>query len=66
MCGISAVCPHVSGSAALVFAIHPEWSNIQVRIKLQETADDLEPPGWDPYYNGTVLYCHFTAQPSNT
>lgn len=50
MSGTSMACPHVSGTAALVFARHPEWDNRYVRKVLQKTAEDLGPPGWDPYY----------------
>jgi len=48
--GVSYGCPHVSGTAALVIALHPDYTNRVVRRILQMTAEDLGAPGWDPYY----------------
>ncbi len=48
--GTSMACPHVAGSAALVWAANPDWSNTQVRTRLQETAEDLGASGRDPWY----------------
>jgi hypothetical protein len=42
--------PHVAGTAALILAANPGWSNHQVRAQLQATADDLGAAGWDPQY----------------
>ncbi len=50
MSGVSFGCPHVSGTAALVIAIHPGYTNQMVRWVLQMTAEDLGVEGWDPYY----------------
>ncbi|MBU7001138.1 MAG: S8 family peptidase [Theionarchaea archaeon] len=50
MSGTSMACPHVSGVAALVWAVHPGYTNSQVRQTLCTTAEDLGTPGWDPYY----------------
>ncbi len=50
MSGTSMACPHVSGVAALILAVHPSYSNDQVRQLLQNTAEDLGASGWDPYY----------------
>lgn len=41
MSGTSMACPHVSGTAALVFNAHPDWTNVQVRTKLDNTATHL-------------------------
>lgn len=48
--GVSIGCPHVSGTAALVIAVYPHYSNGTIRRILQRTAEDLGVPGWDPYY----------------
>lgn len=48
--GTSMAAPHVSGVAGLVFALHPDWTNDQVRTHLQRTADDLGAPGRDPNF----------------
>lgn len=45
--GTSMAAPHVSGVAGLVFALHPDWTNSDVRKRLQETADDLGEAGRD-------------------
>lgn len=50
MTGTSFGCPHVAGTAALVIARHPLYTNSVVRVILQRTAEDLGAPGWDPYY----------------
>ena len=48
--GTSMACPHVTGTAALVMAAYPSWTNVDVRLRLQSTADDLGAAGWDPQY----------------
>ncbi len=48
--GTSMACPHVAGTAALVWAANPGWDNTQVRSRLQETAEDLGYTGWDSIY----------------
>jgi len=48
--GTSMASPHVAGTAALVWAKNPTWSNDAVRTQLQNTADDLGATGWDSKY----------------
>lgn len=50
MSGTSMACPHVSGVAALILAVHPTYTNSQVRQTLWNTAEDLGASGWDIYY----------------
>ncbi|MEM3550057.1 MAG: S8 family serine peptidase [Candidatus Bathyarchaeia archaeon] len=48
--GTSMACPHVAGTAALVIASNPALTNIDVRTRLQTTADDLGTNSWDTTY----------------
>ncbi|MDI6860316.1 MAG: S8 family serine peptidase [Methanocellales archaeon] len=48
--GTSMACPHAAGVAALVMASDPTLTNTDVRSRLQTTADDLGPVGWDSVY----------------
>jgi len=48
--GTSMACPHVAGTAALVWALNPSWDNEQVRTRMQETAEDLGDVGRDTWY----------------
>ncbi len=50
MSGTSCACPHVSGVAALIWAIDSTFTNVQVRYIIESTAEDLGEPGWDPYF----------------
>ena len=47
MSGTSMACPHVTGTAALVWNSYPESGNTEVRQRLQETAEDLGAVGKD-------------------
>ena len=42
--------PFVAGVAALVLEQHPTWTPDQVKTRLQDTASDLGPSGFDPRY----------------
>jgi subtilisin family serine protease len=47
--GTSMAAPHVSGLAALIWSVYPDHTAAQVTERLQETAQDIESPGWDEY-----------------
>lgn len=60
--GTSMACPHVAGTAALVWAAHPELNNYGVRAKLANTATDLGASGRDTQYGfGLVNATNATA-----
>jgi subtilisin family serine protease len=48
MSGTSMAAPHVSGLAALVLALHPEFSTEQVRQAIRASASDVAAAGFDP------------------
>jgi subtilisin family serine protease len=50
MVGTSMAAPHVTATAALLFAMDSRLTAEQVRTRLQATADDLGPVGPDPYF----------------
>ena len=65
--GTSMACPHVSGTAALVIASDSSLSNVDVRQRLQETADDLGATGKDNQYGyGLVDADEDASQPDTT
>ena len=50
--GTSMATPHVSGAAALLWSLRPDWSNAQIEQRLELRADDVNAaiyPGRDPY-----------------
>jgi hypothetical protein len=64
--GTSMASPHVAGTAALILAANPGWTNDQVRAQLRATADDLGAVGWDPQYGfGLVNAAEAAAGPAN-
>lgn len=48
--GTSFASPVVAGVAALVLSANPTLSNAQIVSLLEQTADDLGAPGYDPYF----------------
>jgi subtilisin len=63
--GTSMASPHAAGTAALVLAAHPGWSHDQVRVQLQNTADDLGDAGRDPWYGFGLVDADEAAGASN-
>ena len=47
--GTSAACPHVAAAAALILSLAPELTPDEVQSILEQSADDLDLPGWDQY-----------------
>ncbi len=47
--GTSMGAPQVAGAAALVWSKYPTLKPHEVRNLLQQTAEDIEDKGWDPY-----------------
>jgi parallel beta-helix repeat protein len=48
--GTSMAAPHVSGVAALLKSLHPDWTNQDIRAHLRSTALDLGDTGRDDLY----------------
>jgi len=63
--GTSMASPHVAGTAALVLAAYPEWSNDQVRTQLQTTADELGDSGRDSWYGYGLVDADEAAASTN-
>ncbi len=53
--GTSMATPHVSGVAALLLALHKDWTPAQVREALQSSAKDLGPLGFDSNFGWGLL-----------
>lgn len=48
--GTSMAAPHVAGLAALIWSLHPDWTNDQVQQAITATAVDLGAPGRDDVF----------------
>ena len=48
--GTSMATPHVAGALALLLSYNSTLSNTEARTILQQTAEDLDSPGWDQLY----------------
>lgn len=56
--GTSMASPHVAGLATLLRAVDPSRSNQEIVEIMQDTADDLDTPGWDLYSGyGRINVC---------
>ena len=53
--GTSSSAPLVTGAAALLLSVRPDLNPRQVQRFLEDSADDLGAPGWDPYYGAGRL-----------
>lgn len=53
--GTSMASPMVAGIAALVRAVHPEWSAAQVQQQLEGTAKDVGTSGRDPFVGAGAI-----------
>lgn len=53
--GTSASAPHVSGVAALLVSLHPDWTPDEVRTVMELSANDLNTRGWDVDYGAGRL-----------
>ena len=63
--GTSMASPHVAGTAALVMAAYPNLTNIEVRQRLQNTADDLGAAGQDNLYGYGLVDAYEAAGSTN-
>jgi subtilisin family serine protease len=59
---------HVAGLASLVLSVHPEYTPDQVMQAIEQGADDLGAPGWDPLYgHGRIdAYRALSGAPART
>lgn len=60
--GTSMATPHVSGAAALLWSWRPDFTNVQIKQRLETQADDVNAdlyPGFDPYlgWGRLNIYC---------
>lgn len=62
--GTSMASPHVAGTAALVLAANSTWTNLQVRSRLVETAQDLGSSGHDTKYGHGLVRADLAAASS--
>jgi subtilisin len=62
-CGTSMAAPHVTGTVALVRAIGPSLTPLNVWQRLFATADDLGPSGWDPEFGEGLVNAYAATGP---
>ena len=49
-----------------IMVSYPSWTNVDVRLQLQATADDLGAAGWDPKYGYGLVDADEAAPPTDT
>ena len=54
--------PHVSGVAALIWSANPNWTNVEIREALDNTAMDLGDPGRDIHYGFGLVQAYDALQ----
>jgi len=64
--GTSMACPHVTGTAALVWNGYPEYNNTQVRQRMQETAEDIGVAGKDTKYGYGLVNASEATRPTGS
>ncbi|MDW5552253.1 S8 family serine peptidase [Methanosarcina sp.] len=62
--GTSMACPHVAGTAALVLAANPSFTNDNIRSRLAQTATDFGTPGRDNLYGYGLVNAEAAAADS--
>jgi len=64
--GTSMACPMVVGTAALVWKAFPDYTNVEVRERLQSTAEDLGDPGRDDEFGYGLVDAEAAATPPDS
>jgi subtilisin family serine protease len=60
--GTSWAAPYVSGVAALIWSANPDWTNVQIREAMNQTALDLGDPGRDMHYGYGLVQAYDALQ----
>jgi hypothetical protein len=60
--GTSMAAPQVAAVCALAWSLRPDWHAYQIRNLIRQTAEDLEPPLWDPYTGYGLLRADLALQ----
>jgi subtilisin len=63
--GTSMACPHVAGTAALLWKAYPEYNNTQVRERLRSTAEDLGASGRDDEFGYGLVDAENATPPAS-
>jgi subtilisin family serine protease/plastocyanin len=60
--GTSTATPFVAGVAALMLSVNPGLTPTQIRTVLNDTAQDLQTPGWDSTTGWGIIDAHASVQ----